>query len=60
MCNGNCKLCDNIVISDSVSVLTVAGVNTLVIDIPAATYRNGDHLCLVVAQAIPDTLLICP
>ncbi len=58
MCNGNCKLCDSIVISDSVSVLTVAGVDTLVIDIPAASYRNKESICLVIAQAIPDTATI--
>ena len=58
MCNGNCKLCDSIVISDSVTVVTVAGIDTLVIDIPNASYRNGEQICLVIAQAIPDTATI--
>lgn len=58
MCNCNCRLCDNIVISDSVTVAAISGISTLLIDIPTATYRNGDHLCLVVAQAIPDTATI--
>ena len=58
MCNCNCKLCDNIVISDSVSVATISGISTLLIDIPTNTYRNGDHICLVIAQSIPDTATI--
>lgn len=57
-CNGNCKICDNIVISSSVSVITIAGVDTLVIDLPNATYLNNNKYCVVVAQAIPDTATI--
>ena len=33
-CIKNCRLCRNIVISTAVTVVTVAGVDTLVIDIP--------------------------
>lgn len=58
MCNGNCKLCDSIVISDSVTVVAVGGIDTLVIDVPATSFRNCDKLCLVIAQAIPDTATI--
>lgn len=58
MCNNSCKLCDRIVISSSVSLLTVDGVDTVVIDIPAATYKDGCKLCLVVAQTIPTTATI--
>lgn len=46
----NYKICPNIIISDSVTVVT----DTLVIDIPDATYINGCKYGLVVAQAIPD------
>jgi hypothetical protein len=54
-CNRNCNaLCPNIVISTSVSLVGT----TLVIDIPAATYNNGDKLCLVVAQSIPAATTI--
>lgn len=57
-CKNNCKLCDNLVISNSVTVVTVGGTDTLVIDIPAATYRDCQRLCLVIAQAIPTTATI--
>ena len=45
-------------ISDAVTVLTVDGVDTLVIDVPATTFRNCQKICLVVAQAIPTTATI--
>ena len=56
--NTNCQLCRNLVISDSVSVVTVDGVATLVIDIPDGVYNNCSKVCLVIAQAIPDTATI--
>ena len=54
----NCKLCKNVIISTAVTVVTVDGVDNLVIDIPAATYGNNCHYCLVVAQTIPTTATI--
>ena len=54
-CFNNCKLCRNLVISTSVTVVTVDGVDTLVIDIPAGFYANCRKVCLVIAQTIPDT-----
>lgn len=48
-CKPNCQLCNNLVISDSV---TFTGGN-VVIDIPAGSYQNGQKVCLVIAQAIP-------
>jgi hypothetical protein len=55
----NCTLCKNLVISTSVTVVTVDGVDTLVIDIPASgCYCNGNKVCLVIAQTIPDTATI--
>ena len=56
--NTNCQLCPNLVISDSVTVTTVDTVDTLVIDIPSATYADGSKVCLVIAQAIPATATI--
>ena len=56
--NTNCQLCRNLVISDSVSVVTVDDVATLVVDIPAGVYANCSKVCLVIAQAIPDTATI--
>lgn len=54
----NNKLCCNLVISDSVSVITVDGVDTLVIDIPLRTYKNCGRYEIVVAQTIPATATI--
>ena len=58
MCYNNCQICKRLIISDSVTVVTVAGVDTLVIDIPAGSYGNNCRYCIVVAQAIPDTATI--
>ena len=64
MRNYNCKLCDRLIISDSVTVVTVADVPTLVIDIPAPTtvgaipYTNHCKYCIVVAQTVPDAATI--
>lgn len=52
-CSNACKLCKNLAISDSVTIVTVGGIDTLLIDIPAATYANGQKVCIVVAQNIP-------
>ena len=57
--NSKCELCKNLVISTSVTVVTVDGVDTLVIDIPAGgCYCNGSKICLVIAQTIPTTATI--
>lgn len=56
--NTNCQLCHNLVISTSVTVVTVDGTDTLVIDIPTGVYANGCKVCLVIAQAIPTTATI--
>lgn len=53
-CSTECKLCDNLIISDAV---TFAG-GVLTIDIPEGSYRNGCKYCIVIAQAIPDTTTI--
>ena len=58
-CNRNCnRLCPNLVISTSVSVVTVNGTDTLLINIPEGTYANGCKYCIVVAQTIPATATI--
>lgn len=58
-CNRNCNtLCPNLIISTSVAVVTVNGVDTLLINIPTGSYRNGCKYCIVVAQAIPATATI--
>jgi hypothetical protein len=48
------RLCDKLIISDSV---TFTGGN-LVIDLPSASYNNGQKYCIVVAQTIPATTTI--
>ena len=56
--NNKCQLCRNLVISTAVTVVTVGGVDTLVIDIPAGFYPDCRKVCLVVAQTIPTTATI--
>lgn len=56
--NGQCRLCPNLVISTAVTVITVDGTDTLVIDIPAGFYPDCRKVCLVVAQTIPTTATI--
>lgn len=53
-CTNSCRLCDRLIISDSV---TVVGTD-LVVDIPAGSYGNCDSYCIVIAQTIPDTATI--
>lgn len=48
-CINVCKLCDKLIISNSVT-FTAAG---LIINLPAGSYDNGEKVCIVVAQAIP-------
>ena len=58
-CDKNCnRLCPNLIISTSVTVVTVAGTDTLLINIPAGTYRTGCKYCIVVAQSLPATATI--
>lgn len=58
-CDKNCnRLCPNLVISTSVAVVTVNGTDTLLINIPEGTYKNGCKYCIVVAQTIPATATI--
>lgn len=59
----NCRICPRLIISDSVTVVTVAGTDTLVIDLPAPTlasvpYINRCQYCVVVAQSVPATATV--
>jgi hypothetical protein len=58
MCCNTCNECPRKVYSNSVSVVTVAGVDTLVIDIPQQAFRNCDKGCLVITQAFPEAATI--
>lgn len=52
------KLCKNLIISQSVTVVTVDGTDTLVIDLPAGNYSNNCKYCIVIAQTIPAAATI--
>ena len=54
MCKPVCKLCNRLVISQSV---TFSG-GTLIINIPAGSYNDGEKYCIVVAQSIPSAATI--
>lgn len=55
-CKNNCRLCSNLVISES--VLFDPTTNSLDITIPNNGYRNCDKVCIVVAQSIPASTTI--
>ena len=60
-CTNQCnRLCPRFIVSNSVTVVTINNVDTLVIDIPAGTYLNKNKYCIVVAQAIPTTNTTTP
>lgn len=54
MCNGNCKLCPNVILSAAV---TFANGN-LIVNIPEGTYANGCKYCIILAQSIPTTATV--
>lgn len=58
MCNQNCRICDKLIISTSVTIVTIDGTDTLVINLPAGVYADREKYCIVIAQAIPDTATI--
>lgn len=53
-CKSSCKLCDKLVISQSVDF---SG-RGLIINIPAGSYNDGCKYCIVIAQSIPATATI--
>lgn len=55
-CKNVCKICHNLVISSSVSFDPTT--NSLDITIPVGAYTNCRKICIVVAQAIPDSTTI--
>ena len=57
-CKNSCRLCDKLIISQSVSIVTVDGVDTVVIDLPERAYNDGCKYCVIIAQAIPTTATI--
>lgn len=60
-CKNICRLCDNFITSSGVSIVTVDGTDTLVIDLPAnlpCGYTNCRKVCFAVIQNIPATATI--
>lgn len=57
-CKPACKLCDKLIISQSVTVVTIDGTDTLVIDLPAQAYNDNCKYCIIVAQSIPATATV--
>lgn len=53
-CKTTCGLCDRLIIS---SAVTFDG-TSLVINLPAGAYNDGEKYCIVVAQTIPATTTI--
>lgn len=52
-CKNTCKLCDKLVLSTAVNY--EAATNSLLVQLPAGSYRDGCKYCIVIAQAIPPT-----
>lgn len=53
-CRNVCKLCENLVISESVTFTAP----NLIVNIPAGSYANCEKVCIVVAQTIPAATTI--
>ena len=53
-CSNSCRLCNRLVISQSVTLVD----DTVVIDLPARAYNNGQKYCVVIAQPIPTDATI--
>lgn len=54
-CKTICRLCNKLVISQSVTFTAGTG---LIINIPAGSYADGQKVCLVIAQRIPAATTI--
>lgn len=53
-CIKNCSLCNKLVLSQGITFAN----STLVVNLPANAYGNGQKYCIVLAQSIPDTTVI--
>lgn len=54
-CKNVCRLCPNLIISESVTFTAGTG---LIINIPEGSYTDGCKYCIVVGQTIPDATTI--
>lgn len=56
-CKNVCRLCDHLAISTAVAFTD----GNLVVTLPANSFRNGEKVCIVIAQTIPaDTTITAP
>lgn len=53
-CRNVCRLCNHLAISTAVAFAD----GNLVITLPADSYRNGEKVCIVIAQTIPEETTI--
>lgn len=53
-CKNVCSLCRNLIISQAITFTN----GNLIINLPAGSYENGRKICIVLAQAIPNTTTI--
>ena len=53
-CKNVCRLCNRLIISTAVAFTN----GNLVITIPEGSYNNNEKYCIVIAQAIPQTVTI--
>ena len=57
-CKNVCRLCDRLILSQSVVFTSRTG---LIITIPEGAYNNGQKYCIVIAQTIPaETTISAP
>lgn len=56
-CKNVCRLCNHLAISTAVAFTD----GNLVVTLPADSFRNGEKVCIVIAQTIPaDTTITAP
>lgn len=53
-CNNVCRLCDKLVLSQSVSYAD----GVLTVNLPSGSYADGQKYCIVIGQTIPTTTII--
>lgn len=53
-CNNACKLCQRLVISQSVTYTAP----NLIVNIPSGSYADNERYCVIIAQNIPSTATI--
>lgn len=55
-CIRECKLCNKLILSTAINY--DATTDTIIVDLPANSYKNNCKFCIVLAQAIPTSATI--